>query len=319
MLVLSMITVAAVVALRPPAAEPYLIKARQAFTPVIAANYSLSGSLAGLVPVGPAGAATASVQATIGAAQSAQKALRPLTPQSASDRQFAAAVTAALTSELAWLHATASVLTNPHSPMMGQLASLGVQTQQKFQALNATVPGAASSFPGSTRVISYARAENAAAATKKALARFSNQVQAMLRQSEPAYLQINQLFGQLAIAASGGVPTITLSQAEATINAVIANRSALAASARALDAPAPLAASARRALIAAMDASLANDQDINTCLNQANTGTVAFIFQSCLTSTAPDSQAATAAKQHFLTAYNRLRRSIGLPPTRQQF
>jgi hypothetical protein len=68
-----------------------------------------------------------------------------------------------------------------------------------------------------------------------------------------------------------------------------------------------------------MDASLTNDQDINTCLNRANTGTVAFIFQSCLTSTAPDSQAATTAKQHFLTLYNRLRHSIGLPPNRQQF
>jgi hypothetical protein len=125
--------------------------------------------------------------------------------------------------------------------MLDQLASLGVQAQQKFQALNAHAAGAASSFPGSTTVISYARAENTTATTSKELARFSSQVHALLDQSQPAFQQINQLFGQLAIAASGGVPTITLAQAEATINTVVSNRTALAASARTLDAPTPLA------------------------------------------------------------------------------
>jgi hypothetical protein len=65
-------------------------------------------------------------------------------------------------------------------------------------------------------------------------------------------------------------------------------------------------------------ASLTNDQDINNCLNQANSGTVAFIFQSCLSSTASDSKAATASKQHFFALYNRLRHKIGLPAVNQQ-
>lgn len=167
--------------------------------------------------------------------------LTALIPRSASDQQFATAATAAFSSGLAWLDATASALANPNSPMLDQLASLGVQAQQKFQELNAHAAGAASSFPGSTTVISYARAENTTATTSKELARFSSQVHALLDQSQPAFQQINQLFGQLAIAASGGVPTITLAQAEATINTVVSNRTALAASARTLDAPTPLA------------------------------------------------------------------------------
>ncbi len=68
-----------------------------------------------------------------------------------------------------------------------------------------------------------------------------------------------------------------------------------------------------------MDASLANDQDISTCLHQANNGTVAYIFQSCLNSTAGSSTAATNAKQHFLKTYNKLRRQIGKPPFSGQF
>lgn len=259
------------------------------------------------------------MQTTISTVHSAQLALRGLIPSSASDRQFATATTTALTSELAWLHAAASVLANPNSPILDQLAGLGIATQEKFQALNPDVAGAASSVPGSTMLISYARAENATATTNRALTQFSSQVHALLQQSQPAFQQINQLFGQLAVAANGGVPMITLSQAEATISTVVSNRTALAASARTLDAPTPLAASVRRALISAIDASLANDQDISTCLNEANTGTVAIIFQSCLTSTAPDSQAATTAKQHFQTLYNRLRQSMGLPPASQQF
>ena len=38
---------------------------------------------------------------------------------------------------------------------------------------------------------------------------------------------------------------------------------------------------------------------------------VAFIFQSCLSSTSSDSDAATSAKQHFLSLDNQLRQQIG--------
>jgi hypothetical protein len=143
-------------------------------------------------------------------------------------------------------------------------------------------------------------------------------VQALQDQSGPAYQQINQLFGQMQTAASGGTPSITLAQAEASITSVVSNRTSLAASARTLGAPTPLAASVRSALVAALDASLTNDQDINNCLNQANSGTVAIIFQGCLSATAANSNAATAAKQHFFTLYDQLRAEIGLPPASRQ-
>ena len=118
---------------------------------------------------------------------------------------------------------------------------------------------------------------------------------------------------------AGGTPDITLAQAEATINTVVANRTSLAASARTLNAPTPLAASVRDALVASYDDSLTNDQDINNCLNQANNGVFAIIFQGCLSSTAADSNASTAAKQHFFTLYNQLRQQIGQPATNQSF
>lgn len=152
-----------------------------------------------------------------------------------------------------------------------------------------------------------------------ALTQFSGQVQALLNQSAPAYQQINQLFDQMQTAATGGTPDITLAQAEATINNVVANRTSLAASARTLNAPTPLAASVRDALVASYDDSLTNDQDINNCLNQANNGVFAIIFQGCLSSTAADSNASTAAKQHFFTLYNQLRQQIGQPATNQSF
>jgi len=59
---------------------------------------------------------------------------------------------------------------------------------------------------------------------------------------------------------------ITLAQAEAAIITVVANRTALAASARTLTAPTALAAAVRGALVTAMDYSLTDDQDISTCL-----------------------------------------------------
>jgi hypothetical protein len=200
-----------------------------------------------------------------------------------------------------------------------QLDSLGADARSKLRAIDPQVPGASASLPGSAKLIGYAQARRRAVATTSALRRFSDPVRALLTQSGPAFTQINKLFGQMQIAASGGTPTITLAQAEAMLTAVVSNRTSLAASARSLDAPTPMAATVRADLVAAMDASLTNDQDISTCLNQANTGTVAYIFQSCLSSTSSGSTAATSAKQRFLAAYNALRRQIGQPAISVQF
>jgi hypothetical protein len=103
------------------------------------------------------------------------------------------------------------------------------------------------------------------------------------------------------------------------ITSVISNRTSIGASARTLAAPTPLASAVRSALVSAMNASLTDDQAISTCLNQANNGTEALIFQGCLSSTAADTQAAATAKQQFHTLDNQLRQSIGLPSTNQPF
>jgi len=316
--VAAVIAVAAVVVLTGGGGQSYATQARDALTPVIQANNQLTGTLQSLSPSNGSSQAEASAQATIVAVQAAQRTLGALNPDSG-DQPLADNATAAMGSELAWLNAVVSVLGSSSSPMLSQLGSLGVDTQTKLAAIDAQVPGASASFPGSTKLIAYAQNQSSAASTKHDLTQFSGQVESLLTQSAPAYQQINQLYSELQTAANGGTPDITLAQAEATINTVVANRTSLAASTRTLNAPTPLATSTRNALVAALDASLTNDQDISTCLNQANDGTVAIIFQSCLTSTGSDASVANAAKQQFSTLYNQLRRQIGQPSTNQPF
>jgi hypothetical protein len=72
-------------------------------------------------------------------------------------------------------------------------------------------------------------------------------------------------------------------------------------------------------LVAAFNASLQNDNDLDNCRNQANDGNTAYIFQGCLNASSSDSNAATSAKQTFLSAYNQLRASIGQPAVNPQF
>jgi hypothetical protein len=314
----------------------YASQARNALTPVLQANNQLTGMLDSLASGAATSGAKASLARTTLAVQAAQRTLGALKPGSG-DGQSASDVQAALTSELVWANAGTSVLDSSNSPMLSHLESLAVDTQTKLAAINALVPGASASFPGSSALLVYAQkqaaqkqaaqkqaarkqaAQKQHAATQSSLTQFSGQVQEQLAQSTPAFQQINELFGQLQTAASGGSPDISLAQAEATISNVISNRNSLAAAAGALTAPTPLAVSVRDALVAAYDASLTDDQDIETCLNQDNNGTVALIFQDCLTSTASDNDAATAAKQHFWTLYNQLRAQIGQPQTTQQF
>jgi hypothetical protein len=312
------IAVVAVVVLTGGGGASYATQARDALTPVIQANNQLTGTLQSLSPSNGSNQSEASAQTTIDAVEAAQRTLGTLKPGSG-DQQLANNATAAMGSELAWLNAVVSVLGSSSSPMLSQLGSLGVDTQTKLAAIDAQVPGASASFPGSTKLIAYAQNQSSAASTKTGLTQFSGQVESLLTQSAPAYQQINQLYGELQTAANGGTPDITLAQAEATISTIVANRTSLAASTRTLNAPTPLATSTQNALVAALDASLTNDQDISTCLNQANDGTVAFIFQGCLTSTSSGAGIANAAKQQFFTLYNQLRQQIGQPSTDQSF
>jgi hypothetical protein len=317
-LVATVIAVTAVVALTGGGGAAYATQARDALAPVIQANSQLTGTLQSLSPSNGSSQAEASAQATIVAVRAALRTLGTLNPGSG-DQQFADNATAAMGSELAWLKAVVSVLGSSRSPMLSQLGSLDVDTHTKLAAIDPQAPGASASFAGSTALIAYVQNQSSAASTRHDLTQFSGQVESLLTQSAPAYQQINQIYGELQTAANGGTPDITLAQAEATLNTVVANRTSLAASTRTLNAPTPLATSTRNALVAALDASLTNDQDISTCLNQANDGTVAIIFQSCLTSTGSDASIANTAKQQFFTLYNQLRQQIGKPSTSQPF
>jgi hypothetical protein len=161
-------------------------------------------------------------------------------------------------------------------------------------------------------MVTYAAARSKAAQTLNDEKDFIGSVSGLLTQSAPAYNQINQLFNELSSAANGTGTDITVAQAEQTISTVVSNRQSLAASARGLNAPTPAARRVKTALVAAMDASLTDDQQIDNCLNQDNFGDVAFIFQGCLDSTSTASTTANTAKAHFWSVYNGLRHRVGL-------
>lgn len=311
--------VIAVLLVRHSASGPSTVtRVRQAVAPVIRQNRELGSALAALSQRSGHSRAAGTVQVTMSTARAAQHDLAARLAGSG-DRGDVVRAQRAMTSEIAWLSAAATVLRTPGSPMTSQLSSLEVSARANLSQIDGQVPAASDSLPGSASLLAYAHSRTSAARNARALRAFSDQVQSLLMQSAPAFQQINDLFRQMQAAASGGTPTITVAQAEAMITSVVANRTSLAASARTLNAPTPAAVSVRNDLTAAMDASLTNDQDINRCLNEANTGTVAYIFQSCLSSTSADSNAATAAKQRFLAAYNALRQQIGQPAISVQF
>jgi hypothetical protein len=301
-----------------PAGPSYQSQVAAVFAPVVAANTTLGAAVAALTPTGsltPSSGAAVETTAATNAAQSALAALKP----GGADATLAAAAKAALSDEVAWLSAVTAVLASPQSPMLSQINALTTTTQTAFNALGTAVPRAATSISSTEPLVAYANSVTAAAAQKTALVAFSGQVQALMTQSAPSYSAINLLFAQMSTIANGGYSDLTLAAAEQSINSIVANRSALAASAQSLPAPTSLAGQVRSALAAAFNASLADDQAINTCLSQNNYGSYAYIFQSCLSDSAPQQAAASAAKDSFRTLYNRLRAQLGLPGTSQRF
>ena len=296
---------------------------------MLADTAKVASALETLSPRGNPQAAQSAAATAQDATQVAQQSLALLKPAE-SQAAMAAQVNAALTSEVTWLQTASAVLAKPSSPLLSQLSGLGLDAATKFQQMETGVPvGTRGTFPSSTQIVLWASAANAAdvartqavaakAQTIAAEAQFSNQVLALLNQSAVAFQSVNAFYRQLQQAAEDGYATITLAQAEQQISGIVANRTSLAAAAQAMNAPAA-AASVRDDLVAAFNASLQNDNDLATCLNQDNDGNTANIFQACLNASASDSNAATAAKQTFLTAYNQLRASIGQPAVNPQF
>lgn len=308
----------------------YSVQAGQLVSPVLTGNVRLTSALQALTPGGNAQAAESAVANAQNATQVAQQSLALLTP-ARSQAGLEAQVNAAMTSEASWLQTASSVLANPNSPLLSQLSGLGLDAETKLQSME-TGLGLTSdpAFPSSNQLINYASAADAAAAaharaaaaqaqTTAAETGFSGQVSALLNQSASSFQSVNAFYQQLQSAADGNGSTVTLAQAEQQIAGIVANRTALAAAAQALDAPTPATSTVRDELVAAFNASLRNDNDLDTCLNQANDGTDAYIFQGCLDASSSDSAAATAAKQTFLSDYNQLRARLGQAPVTMQF
>ncbi len=308
----------------------YPTQASQLIGPVFAENANIAAALQTLTPAANSQTARTAIAAGQDATQVAQQSLALLKP-SRSQTELAAQIDAALTSESTWLQTASSVLDDPSSPLQSQLPGLGVDAGTKLQQMGVALSlGARSAFPSSNPIVIYASAANAAAAARSQAAaahaqttaaetQFSNQVLALLNQSASSFQSVNSFYQQLSAAAQGYGATISLAQAEQQISTIVANRTSLAAGAQAVTAPTPGAGTVRDDLVAAFNASLRNDNDLDTCLNQANTGTDAYIFQGCLNASATDSDAATAAKQSFLSVYNQLRTRIGQSSVNLQF
>ena len=311
-------------------APSYRAQASQLVSPILADTANVTSAVQALNPGGNSQAAQSAIATAQDATQVAQQSLALLKP-AGSQAELAAQVNAALTSEGTWLQTASSVLANPSTPLLSQLSGLGLDAATKFQQMETgLLVGTDATFPSSTQIVLYASAANAAKAARQQAAaaqaqtaatetQFSNQVSALLNQSAASFQNVNAFYQQLQTVAQGGYAAMTLAQAEQQISGIVANRTSLAAAAQAISAPTPPASAVRDDLVAAFNASLQNDNDLANCLNQANDGTTAFIFQGCLSASTSDSNAATAAKQTFLSAYNQLRASIGQPAVNPQF
>ena len=257
-----------------------------------------------------------STQADVKAAQDGTDSLNPTGAEDALANQ----VKAALSSESAWLTSVAAVLGNTSSPDLSQLSALGLDAQTKFTALGQNFRVARhGTFPATDKIVAYASANNTTAQSNQENLTFSNQVLALLNQSTTAYTNVNTFYSQLQNVADGGFTDLTLPQAEQQINAIVASRTSLAAAAQALNAPTPQSQAVAADLVTAFNDSLKDDNDLATCLNEANNGTDAVIYGGCLSASSTDNTNATADKQTFLAAYNQLRASVGQPPTNVQF
>jgi hypothetical protein len=287
--------------------------------PVVNDNAKLAFGVATLSPSSSPNAIQVVVAATESDVQSSQQSISSLnTP--AADTTLDSSVTAALTSENDWLKTVATVLGDPSSPLASQVAGQGEDLKSKFAALGTSLPTIGrSSLPDSTQIVTYASAVTANAVATQAITQFDSQVSSLLDQSASFYQQVNDFYNQLSAIANGGSADFTVAQAEQEIGSIISNRNSLQAAAQALTAPTPGAQAVAADLVAAFSASLKDDNDLSSCLNEQNYGTVAYIYSSCLSSTGSDSSAATTAKQTFVSAYNQLRATVGQAAASPQF
>ena len=294
-------------------------QAGSALAPLVASNARLVNDVANLKPGGDTAAVVTDLSSTKETAQSVQIQVDAL-PAAKSNTSMVAQIDSSIGAEMDWLKPASAVLSNTGSPQASQLSGLGSEAKSRLDVLKASIPALKLIvFPSSDTIVAFASAATASSLTNLANAQFSNQVVALLNQSTGTFQQVNTFFGQLQDVANGGYSDLTLPVAEQQISSIVASRTSLAAAAQALNAPTPAAQNVASLLVQAFNASLQDDNAIDTCLNEANDGTVAYIYQSCLSSSTASSSQATSDKTKFLDAFNQLRSTVGQPPINIQF
>jgi hypothetical protein len=136
---------------------------------------------------------------------------------------------------------------------------------------------------------------------------------------EASYDEVNDVFRRMQQVADGQSDAIEPDEARTKLSEVISNRDSLRRDAANLTASSSLAREVRADLVAAFDAALVNDREIETCLNTGTAVGPGELFSDCLSSTSTSSDAASRAKDSFRDSYNRLRSSLDLAPVNPTF
>ncbi|MFL5867825.1 MAG: serine/threonine-protein kinase [Thermoleophilaceae bacterium] len=148
---------------------------------------------------------------------------------------------------------------------------------------------------------------------------FATKTDDLLARSKSSYDEVNDVFRRMQEVADGQSDAIEPNEAKSKLNDVIDNRTSLKAEASSLPASSSLAREVRSDLVAAFDASLVNDKDIETCIATGQATGPGELFSNCLSSTSSSSDAATNAKSTFKDSYNRLRGTLGLASVNPTF
>jgi serine/threonine protein kinase len=141
---------------------------------------------------------------------------------------------------------------------------------------------------------------------------FVSKTDDLLARSKPSYDEVNDVFRRMQEVAGGQSDAIEPDEATSKLGDVVSNRQSLKSEAGSLPASSSLAREVRSDLVAAFDASLVNDKDIENCIATGEATGAGQLFSDCLNSTSSSSDAATNAKNTFKDSYNRLRTSLGL-------
>ena len=229
-------------------------------------------------------------------------------------------VIALLVAERQWMNKSATTVMSPTDQASTQIVTLGETVAAKRLALAAAFPELqAASFPSSNKLSAYVHTRVVALGGRAATVRFINDLQSLLNQSATSFALVNHFYSQLYAVNHGGEADFTTSQAEAEIAQIIDARANLETSARNLTTPNPKSQVVADRLVEAFSASLANDNALSDCLYQGQTDYGTFIDAQCVSSTTVESGLASAAKASFVSAFNDLRASVGLPAVQPRF